>query len=316
MTDLLASIDDVLQGDTPAAPAPVVAPAPAPVVAPVPVPTPADPVEPVRRSTVTDVEYNPVGPRIAERLKPSVPVRPPVPVDVPVEPEPEDQEPEPESEPESESGDAAGASAPWWSKPASRGPGPVAGPGPVVVAAPAAGAPGFVPAAPAEAAPVAEGRWRWLFYNGGAAGAGHLAIWSVTGDPMAGADLMGRAMESVVPLGVMAVTAGAVYAGWKAAGYLRGLPGWAGLVVRPVAAGTAGLWGQGTRPLLTDGMAALHPWPQFFAPLLIAGAAGAACWWLAERRCAAWIRPLRFVARIPLATVVLSSLLYAPGALL
>lgn len=51
-------------------------------------------------------------------------------------------------------------------------------------------------------------------------------------------------------------------------------------------------------------------------PLAIAGAFGAVCWLYLERHAAGWTAPLRWAARVPLATVTVSSLLYAPGALL
>ena len=176
----------------------------------------------------------------------------------------------------------------------------------------------------AEAAPVsriaeaaANPRLRWLLYNGAAAAIGHSLVWSVTGDPWAGADLLGRASISLVPLGVTAVVGAAGYAGWKAGALLSSLlPGTASRVARPAGALGGALWGQGTGPLLTTAFAAVHPWPQFLAPLLFAAGAGALCWWALDRRCATWRSGTRFVARIPLATVVLSSALYAPGALL
>lgn len=164
--------------------------------------------------------------------------------------------------------------------------------------------------------PTPSSRWGWLAYNGAAAAIGHGLVWGVTGEPLAGAELLGAATVSLVPLGVALVTGGAAYAGWKAGGFLKGLPGPAGLAARPAGALGGGLWGQGTGPLLTDGIAALSPWPQFLAPLLIAGAVGAGCWWLLERRVVGWRPATRFAARIPLATVVLSSALYAPGVVL
>ncbi|MFJ9551844.1 hypothetical protein [Streptomyces erythrochromogenes] len=170
-------------------------------------------------------------------------------------------------------------------------------------------------AAPAAAA-VLESRWRWLVYNGSAAAVGHSLLWAAADDPMAGAEFMGRAMTSLVPLGVTVAVVGGAYVGWKAGGLLRGLPGVAGLAARPAGAVGAALWAQGTGPLIADGMAALAPWPVLLAPLAIAGAFGAVCWLYLERHAAGWTAPLRWAARIPLATVTLSSLLYAPGALL
>ncbi|MFD4919208.1 hypothetical protein ACFWNR_39175 [Streptomyces virginiae] len=170
-------------------------------------------------------------------------------------------------------------------------------------------------AAPAVVA-VQASRWRWLAWNGSAAAVGHSLLWAAAGDPMAGAEFMGRAMTSLVPLGVMVAVAGGVVVGWKVGGLLRGLPGVAGLAARPAGAIGAALWAQGSGPLIADGMAALAPWPVLLAPLAIAGAFGAVCWLYLERHATGWTAPLRWAARIPLATVTLSSLLYAPGALL
>lgn len=176
------------------------------------------------------------------------------------------------------------------------------------------------PAAPAVAAKVKEPnpRLRWLLFNGAAAGAGHLALWSLAGDPMAGVDLMARMTVSVPQLAAAGLTVGAVYGGWKAGRLLKGLPGVLGMAVRPVGAVLGGLWGQGTAPLVRDVLDTIEPWGTLLSPLLAAGPLAAACWYGLDRRAAAahltW--PARWVLRIPLATVVVSSLLYAPGALL
>lgn len=52
-------------------------------------------------------------------------------------------------------------------------------------------------------------------------------------------------------------------------------------------------------------------------PLLAVAPIAAACWYGLDRRAAAahLIRPVRWALRVPLATVVVSSLLYTPGAL-
>ncbi|MFE0916052.1 MULTISPECIES: hypothetical protein [unclassified Streptomyces] len=170
-------------------------------------------------------------------------------------------------------------------------------------------------AVPAEVA-VQPSRWRWLAYNGGAAAVGHGPLWGVAGDPMAGATLMADINLSLAPVATFTLTCTAAYAGWKAGRLLRGLPGLAGLAARPVAAIGAAFWGQGTGPLITDFMAWSAPWSALLAPLAVAGAFGAVCWLYLERHAACWAQPLRWAARIPLATVTLSSLLYAPGALL
>lgn len=160
-------------------------------------------------------------------------------------------------------------------------------------------------------------RLRWLAFNATAAGAGHLAIWSVAGDPMAGVTYIARMSISVPQLAAGAVTLGAAVAAWKAAKLicLHHLPGLLGLAARPAAALGAAVWGQGTAPLITDAMALTHPWSTLLAPLLAVGPVAAACWWALDRNTTKARLPVRWAARIPLATVALSSALYAPGAL-
>ncbi|MER7046755.1 hypothetical protein [Streptomyces jumonjinensis] len=169
-------------------------------------------------------------------------------------------------------------------------------------------------------AAVPNRRLRWLAYNGTAAALGHAALWGITGNFMAGPDALAVGTISLVPLGVAAVTAGAAYAGWRAGGalqtILRGLPVAAMDRARPAAAFAGAFWAQGTGPFLSEALTQVHPWPQFFAPLIIAGGAAVACWALLDRRTTGWHPVLRWAARIPLATIVLSSALYAPGALL
>lgn len=159
-------------------------------------------------------------------------------------------------------------------------------------------------------------RLRWLAFNGAAAAAGHLAIWSVTGDPMAGAHLVARMTTSVPQLGRTVLTGVAAWAGWKGARIIRlhRLP--YGAATCTAAALGAALWGQGTAPLITDVMTVTHPWSTLLAPLLAVGPLAAACWWLLDRHATKAAAPIRWLARIPLATVALSSALYAPGALL
>ncbi|MXG30462.1 hypothetical protein [Streptomyces sp. YIM 132580] len=303
VTDLLASIDDVLET------APVAAPAvPVPAVPATAAPASVAVVQPVEeqpcRSTVTDVPYSPVGPRIAQRiagLDPASVVQQQKPLDARAsEPAPVVEPPappEPAPPVELPAVDKTGARARL--RRAKFAPAPAAG------------------AAPA-AVPVRERnpRVRWLAFNGLAAGAGHLAIWSLTGDPMAGADLMGRMTVSVPQLAAAGLTIGAAYGGWKAGGYLTGLPGRLGLVARPLAAVVGGLWGQGTAPLVRDVLDAVEPWGTLLSPLLAVAPLAAACWYGLDRRAARLTRPVRWALRIPLATVVVSSLLYAPGVLL
>ncbi|MCX4657599.1 hypothetical protein OG249_37720 [Streptomyces microflavus] len=218
-------------------------------------------------------------------------------------------------------------------------PAPAAVPAPAAASAPAGTAPAAAPSGtaglraklrrtkraatpgvPAAAAGTREPnpRLRWLLFNGGAAAAGHLAVWSLAGDPMAGVDLMARMTISVPQLAAAGLTVGAVYGGWRAGGLLKGLPGLFGMAVRPLGALLGGLWGQGTAPLVRDVLDTIEPWGTLLSPLLAAGPLAAACWYGLDRRAAAahltW--PARWVLRIPLATVVASSLLYTPGALL
>lgn len=182
------------------------------------------------------------------------------------------------------------------------------------------------PAAPAGpvvgrvAAAAANPRLRWLAYNAGAAGAGTLVVWSLTGDPMAGVGLMARATISVPQLAAAGLTVVSALGGWKAAGMvqLQKLPGWFGLLARPAIAVGAALWGQGTAPVVRDALTAIEPYGTLLSPLLAAGPVAAACWYGLDRRAARaqLIPAARWIARIPLATVVATSLIYAPGALL
>ncbi|MFC8176544.1 hypothetical protein [Streptomyces sp. NPDC057325] len=163
-------------------------------------------------------------------------------------------------------------------------------------------------------------RVRWVLYNGAAAAAGHLLVWGITGDPMAGAAYMGRMSISVPELTAAGLTAGCLIAGWKGAALvqLHRIPGPAGLAARPVAAVAAAMWGQGTAPLVRDAMTAIEPWGTTLAPLLAVGPVAAAMWWGLDRRARAaqLVAPVRWLARIPFATTVLSALLYAPGVVL
>lgn len=177
-------------------------------------------------------------------------------------------------------------------------------------------APPAVPEPAFESEPrISDPRLRWAAFNGGAAAAGHLVIWSVTGDPMAGADYMGHLTMSVPELAATAITGGALVAGWRGAAmvHLHRLPGVLGLAARPAAALAAALWGQGTAPVIRDAMYAVEPWGTLLAPLLAAGPVAAACWWGLDRRARQQPLAVRWLARVPLATVTASALLYAPG---
>ncbi|MEU5499915.1 hypothetical protein [Streptomyces griseofuscus] len=171
--------------------------------------------------------------------------------------------------------------------------------------------------APAEETAERDPRTRWAVFNGTAAAAGHLAIWSVTGDPMAGAHLMARMTVSVPELAATGITVGCLVAGWKGAAliHLHKLPG-VGRWARPAAAIAAALWGQGTAPVVRDVMYAAEPWSTLLAPLLAAGPVAAAYWWGLDRRARQAAPALRWIVRVPLATFIVSSLLYAPGVVL
>lgn len=177
-----------------------------------------------------------------------------------------------------------------------------------------AGAPAGAKTAPS--ARVSNPRLRWLAFNAGAAGAGHLAVWAVAGDPLAGVDLMARMTISVPQLAAAGLTLVAAYGGWRAGALLKGLPGRFGLAARPLGALVAALWGQGTAPLVRDALDVIEPWGTLLSPLLAVGPVAAACWYGLDRPAARLVPPVRWALRIPLATVVVSSLLYAPGALL
>ncbi|MER5871945.1 hypothetical protein [Streptomyces sp. NPDC002044] len=163
---------------------------------------------------------------------------------------------------------------------------------------------------------VPNGRWRWLAFNGTAAVAGHGLIALGTGNARGLEPVMGAVMLSLPPCGAFVVTLGAAYGAYRVARPLRGLLGpFAALAPLGAAIGAV-FWGQGTGPLIAEFLAWSAPWSTLFAPLTVAGAAGGLCWLLLDSRSAGRRLPLRWLARIPLVTVVLSSLLYAPGALL
>ncbi|MEU8886103.1 hypothetical protein [Streptomyces hydrogenans] len=161
-------------------------------------------------------------------------------------------------------------------------------------------------------------RLRWATFNASAAAAGHLAIWGFTGDAMAGADYMARLSISVPELAASGLTVASLIGGWKGAGmvHLHRLPGVAGLAARPAAAIAASMWGQGTAPVVRDALWAIEPWGTTLAPLLAVAPVAAACWWGLDRRFRQAAPAVRWFARVPLATVTLSALLYAPGAVL
>lgn len=173
---------------------------------------------------------------------------------------------------------------------------------------------GAVQAAAVEAVP--NERLRWAAYNASAAAVGHVGIWAATGSVWAGAGLMSEVMLAIPNCAAFVITLGAGYVAYRIARPFKGLLGPFAPVAPIGAALGAAFWGQGTAPLVAEFLAWSAPWSTLLAPLIVAGGVGALCWSLLESRAAAWRRPVRWLARIPLATVVVSSLLYSPGALL
>ncbi|MGW2672521.1 hypothetical protein ACWC5F_31300 [Streptomyces sp. NPDC001272] len=158
-------------------------------------------------------------------------------------------------------------------------------------------------------------RIRWGFFNATAGAVGYSVLSAAAADPLGGAVYLAQASADAVPLSVLVLTGGAALAGWHLGRFFRGIGGLVGRLASPVGALSAAMWGQGTGPLLTDLYAEAAPWPGMVAPAVLAGGSVVALWWLVDRRFLT--RPLlvRWAARIPLATVVLSAALYAPGAL-
>ncbi|MFE2230927.1 hypothetical protein [Streptomyces kronopolitis] len=179
--------------------------------------------------------------------------------------------------------------------------------------------PAGVAEAVVEAVPLlAEPRTRKVLFSASAAAAGHLVLWSVTGDPLYGVGLMASATVSVPQMTATAITVGAAVAGWKAVTlvHLHRLPGFLGILARPAGAIAAAMWGQGTAPVVRDVLASAEPWGSLLSPLLAVAPTTAACWFLLERRAAQSSTLVRWLARVPLATVIASALLYAPGVVL
>lgn len=173
---------------------------------------------------------------------------------------------------------------------------------------------GEVGAAVLEAVP--NPRLRWAAYNASAAAIGHTAIWGATGNAWAGAELMSRVLVSIPNCGAFVVTLGAAYAAYKVTKPFKGLLG-PFAPAAPLGAGVgAAFWGQGTAPQIAEFMDWSAPWSTLLAPLIVAGGVGFLCWVLLDARVAERRPLLRWLARIPLATVVVSSLVYTPGALL
>ncbi|MFD9270914.1 hypothetical protein ACFWB1_25995 [Streptomyces goshikiensis] len=225
--------------------------------------------------------------------------------------EPDDEagaEPDDEPDDEAEPGQRS-----WWSlKPAapagtggSAAPAPAPAPASAVVPVPASGV----------ARRVAASRWGWLAYHGSAAAVGHSVLVAATGDHLGGAVWLGAAMVSVVPVTTAAVACCAGWVGWRLGRVLRPyLP--CGALAAPAGLIAGLAWGQGTRGPVADLYAWAAPWPALAAPLALTALVGSGAWALLDHRVRHLSRPVRWAAHIPLATVVLSAALYAPGALL
>ncbi|MBZ2410832.1 hypothetical protein HX747_30955 [Streptomyces sp. L06] len=203
---------------------------------------------------------------------------------------------------------AAGSGRDWWRRRPAR---------------PAPATPAPAPAAPAPAAPapvprVKDRRLRWALRSGSAAATGHLLIWGVTGDPMAGAAVLADGVASLPEAVAAGLSIGGLVAGWRAAALVVARSGLAGIAARITGALAAAAWGRGSAPVIADLLAAGEPWSTLLAPLLAAGPVAASCWLVLDRRAARaqLIPPARWAAHIPLATTCLSALLYAPGAAL
>ncbi|MCY0923210.1 hypothetical protein OS965_34600 [Streptomyces sp. H27-G5] len=163
---------------------------------------------------------------------------------------------------------------------------------------------------------VSNPRLRWAAYNGTAALAGHLLLFPATGTLRGAEPVMGAVMASIPNCTAFAITLVAGYGAYRITRPVKWLLGPFAPAAPIGAAVGAAYWGQGTAPLVAEFLAWSDPWSTLLAPLIVAGGAGALCWTLLESRAAGWSRPLRWLARIPLAAVITSSLLYAPGALL
>ncbi|SCD92827.1 hypothetical protein GA0115250_12921, partial [Streptomyces sp. BvitLS-983] len=165
---------------------------------------------------------------------------------------------------------------------------------------------------------VTDRRLRWALRSGSAAATGHLLIWGVTGDPMAGAAVLASGVASLPEAVAAGLSIGGLVAGWRAAALVVARSGLAGIAARITGALAAAAWGRGSAPVIADLLATGEPWSTLLAPLLAAGPVAAACWLVLDRRAARaqLIPPARWAAHIPLATTCLSALLYAPGAAL
>ncbi|MEV6574830.1 hypothetical protein [Streptomyces sp. NPDC051577] len=138
----------------------------------------------------------------------------------------------------------------------------------------------------------------------------------MTGDPWAGAGLMSHVLIALPAYGAAVAALGTGYLAYRLAKPFTGLVGKYAPIGSFAAAAGGARWGEDSEPLIADALAWSAPWSVLIAPLLVAGAAGCGVWWLVERRAADWHSVGRWPVRIPLATLIVSALLYSPGALL
>ncbi|MFF5707409.1 hypothetical protein ACFY7H_33725 [Streptomyces sp. NPDC012794] len=155
-------------------------------------------------------------------------------------------------------------------------------------------------------------RIRFVAFNLSAGALGYSVMGASTSSPYGGAALLASLQADPVPASVAVLSVAAPVVAWHLGKVFRPIGGVFGWLASPVAAISAGMWGQGTGPLIAPLYDQWAPWPQLLTPLALAVGAGSACWWLFDRRARArgWALPLRWAARIPLATVTLSALLY------
>lgn len=153
-------------------------------------------------------------------------------------------------------------------------------------------------------------RYRFVFFNLSAGAVGYSLMGALS--PHGGAGLLASLQMAPVPAGVTAVTVLAAAAGWQAGKFFRGIGGCLGLLASPIGAACLGMWGQGSAPVVAPLYAEWAPWPGLLTPAALAVGAGVGCWWLFDRRARAgnWALTGRWLARIPLATVALSAVLY------
>lgn len=178
----------------------------------------------------------------------------------------------------------------------------------------------YVEAAPEAVEPEPESRWfyhrnprvRFTVHNLSAGMVGYSLLGGLGGTPYGGAAFLAQVAVDPVPVSVALVTGAAALVGWQLGKVFRGVGGCFAALMSPAAAAGCAMWGQGTESLLRPLFADAGQWPGLLAPFVLVTGAGAACWYLIECpvRSRGWVLPARWVARVPLAGVVLSSLLY------